>query len=337
MSLTLKNKKTLVTGASFIGIHLIKQLIKEKVASIRVVNLSSTKKPLIKSISTDIEFCTHDLRDVKAAQKDMKNIEIVFHLAADHGGRGYVDLFQANTSSNLLLDGSIFLASLKTNVEKIFFSSSACVYPNYLQRNIKDIKYLKENDMKTPYDADNMYGWAKLMGELTLKAYYKDYGLKSTIGRFFTVYGEHASESHAVMGTIAKAFIKQDPFEIWGNGHQIRNWTYVEDIVNGIIKLVKNVDDALPVNLGTTERITVNEMVQMVLTDTSFNPKKITHISMPTGPMNRVANISRAKTLLEWQPKFSFKEGLRKTINWYITNKNIHRIKKELDQLLIQS
>jgi nucleoside-diphosphate-sugar epimerase len=331
----IKNKKVLITGASFIGFHLIKKLIDLGVSHIRVVNLTNKNKKILIKNFKDIEFYAYDLRDIEKARKSVKKIDIVFHLAADHGGRGYVDLKQSNTATNFILDGLLFKACLENKVEKIFYASSGCVYPNFLQNEKNKKIYLKETDVKPPYDADNLYGWAKLMGELTLKQYYKDYGLKSAIGRFFTVYGPYAKESHAVMATIAKAFIKQDPFEVWGNGEQIRNWTYVEDIVDGIIKLIEKVDDATPVNLGTEERIKVIDMVNLVFKYTGFYPKKIKFLSMPTGPINRVADISLAKKLLNWQPKYDFKTGLKKTIEWYFETKNKDFIKKNLKKLLI--
>jgi UDP-glucose 4-epimerase len=333
--MNLKNKRILITGANFIGFHLIKKLIDLGVSHIRVVNLTNkNKKNLIKNFK-DIEFYAYDLRDIEKARKSVKKIDIVFHLAADHGGRGYVALKQSNTATNFILDGSVFRACLENHVEKIFYASSGCVYPNYLQNDRNKKIYLKEADVKPPYDADNLYGWAKLMGELTLKQYYKDHGLKSAVGRFFTVYGPYAKESHAVIATIAKAFIKQNPFEVWGDGEQVRNWTYVEDIIDGIIKLIEKVDDATPVNLGTEERIKVIDMVNLVFKYTGFYPKKIKFLSMPTGPINRVADISLAKKLLNWQPKYDFKTGLKKTIEWYFENKNKDFIKKNLKKLLI--
>ena len=333
--MNLKNKKILITGASFIGFHLIKKIIDLDASHIRVVNLTDkNKKNLIKNFK-GIEFYSHDLRDINNAKKSVRGMDIVFHLAADHGGRGYVDLKQSNTATNFVLDGSVFKACLEEEVEKVFYASSGCVYPNYLQKDKNKKIYLKESDVKPPYDADNIYGWAKLMGELVLKRYYKDYGLKSAIGRFFTVYGPYAKESHAVMATIAKAFIKQDPFEIWGDGKQIRNWTYVEDIVDGIIKLVEKVDDATSVNLGTDERIKLIDMVNLVFKYTGLYPKKIKFLPMPTGPINRVADISLAKKLLGWYPKYDFKTGLKKTIEWYFENKDKNFIKKNLKKLLI--
>jgi len=169
-----------------------------------------------------------------------------------------------------------------------------------------------------------------------LKQYYQDYGLKSAIGRFFTVYGPYADESHAVMGTIAKAFIKQDPFEVWGDGRQIRNWTYVGDIVEGIVLATEKIDDATPINLGTQERVRVNEMVDMVFKYIGFRPKQIKYLThMPSGPVNRVANISRAKEILGWEPKYTFKEGLKKTADWYLKTKSKPKVKANLKKLLM--
>ena len=334
--MNLSNKKVLITGASFIGVHLIQKLISENVLSISVINLSNKHRKNLLPLLNEISYYTCDLRDFNKTKKLIRGYDVVFHLAADHGGRGYVSLRQSNTATNFLLDGSVFKACLENGVEKIFFASSGCVYPNYMQTNTHKNVYLKETDVSPPYDADNMYGWAKLMGELTLHNYYKDYGLKSAIGRFFTVYGPHASESHAVMGTISKAFIKQDPFIVWGNGKQIRNWTYVDDIVDGIIKSVKKIDDACPINLGTNERISVQTMVKSVLSYMKHKPKSIIYNeSMPSGPVNRVANIDKANRELKWIPKYTFNEGLKKTIDWYIRTHNVKNVSANLERILI--
>lgn len=331
-----KNKKILITGAAFIGVHLIEKLIRLNPKFIRIINLTDRHKSNLKRFLKDIDFRTLDLRSLDNALTATKNIDIVFHLACAHGGRGYVELKQYETATNFLLDGAVFQACLKNNVEKIFYASSGCVYPLYLQKDYNNKVYLKESNVISPYDADNIYGWAKLMGEFVLKEYYKSYGLKSAIGRLFTVYGPYASESHAVMANIAKALIKQDPFEVWGDGNQIRNWTYVEDIVDGILKLTAKIDDATPINLGTKEKITVKEMISLIFKYTDFQPKKIIfNKKMPVGPKNRVADNSLAKKILNWQPKYSFYKGLKKTINWYIKNKNIAYIKKYIKKILI--
>lgn len=258
----------------------------------------------------------------------MQGMEVVFHLAADHGGRGYVDTHQAGPASNLFLDGLVFWEALKAGVEKVTFASSGCVYPNYLQQDLTKEIYLTEDMVKPPYDADNMYGWAKLMAELTLRAYHREYGLKAASCRYFTVYGPRAKENHAVMAMIARAFVGQDPFEVWGTGDQVRNWTYVSDIVEGTILAAEKIDDGTAVNLGTTERIRVIDAVKMVLEYTGHKAEIRLRPDMPVGPLNRVADNTLAKELLGWEPKVPFREGLRRTIAWYYAHKDRDEVRR---------
>lgn len=334
-----KNKKVLVTGgASFIGSHIVDRLL-EKGAKVSVVdNLSSGKIYNIKEHIKKgrVEFLKYDLKDSRLVKKAVKGRQIVFHLAADHGGRGYVDLHQAGPASNLLLDGNVFWNSLQAGVEKVVYASSGCVYPNYLQKDTGKKIYLKEDFVRPPYDADNMYGWAKLMAELALKAYYKEYGLKSCSLRYFTVYGPRGVENHAVIAMIARSFIKQDPFEVWGTGRQIRNWTFIDDIVSGTILAAEKIDDATAVNLGTMERIRVIDAAKEVLRFTGRRAKIVLRKNMPCGPLNRVADNSLAKKLLGWRPKVKFMDGLHKTIEWYYSTKDPRKVKGYLKRMLTE-
>lgn len=335
-----KNKKVLITGgASFIGSHLADRLV-EKGAHVRIVDdLSSGKIENLREFfesSGNTEFIRGDLREPGVSRQAVEGAEIVFHLAADHGGRGYVDLHQAGPASNLFLDGVVFWEAVRAGVEKIVFASSGCVYPNYLQNDPKKELYLTEDLIKPPHDADNMYGWAKLMAEETLKAYHKENGIKTASCRYFTVYGPRGVENHAVMAMIARAFLKQDPFEVWGNGQQIRNWTYVDDIVRGTILVAEKIDDGTAVNLGTMERIKVIEAVKMILSHTGHKAKIKYLKNMPTGPMNRVADNSLAKKLLDWEPQVKFKDGLKKTVDWYFSTKKKAEVKKYLEKMLIE-
>jgi nucleoside-diphosphate-sugar epimerase len=330
-----KNKQVLVTGgASFIGSHLVDKLV-ERSADVRIVDdLSSgyTENISTHLNSGAVEFRQLDLREPGAARAAVQDIEVLFHLAADHGGRGYVDLHQAGPASNLYLDGLVFWEAVKAGVKKIVFASSGCVYPNHLQNDTQQEIYLNEDLVRPPYDSDNMYGWAKLMAELTLKAYCKEYGLKAASCRYFTVYGPRAKENHAVVALIAKAFVKQDPFEVWGDGTQIRNWTFVNDIVEGTILAAEKIDDGTAVNLGTTERIKVMEAVEMVLGMSGYQPRIKTLPDMPTGPLNRVASNSLARRLLGWEPKYPFHVGFRKTYDWYCENKDRDTIAQLLNE-----
>lgn len=333
-----RKKKVLVTGgASFIGSHLVDKLV-ELGSLVRVVDdLSSGRKENIKYYldKKQIEFIKADLREPGIARKAVKGIDIVIHFAGDHGGRGYIDLHQAGPASNLMLDGLVFWESLKNGVEKVVFASSGCVYPNYIQKDYRKKLFLTEEMVGPPYDADNIYGYAKLMGELILKAYYKEYDLKTASCRFFTVYGPRGKEDHAVIAMIARAFIGQNPFEVWGDGTQIRNWTYVSDIVSGVILTAERIDDGTAVNLGTMERIRVLDAVKEVLRYTGHKAEIKLLPNMPTGPMNRVASNLLAKKLLDWEPRAKFIDGLHRTIDWYFSTKNRDQIRKKLAKMLL--
>lgn len=264
----------------------------------------------------------------------MEGTEVVFHLAADHGGRGYVDLHQAGPASNLFLDGLIFWEAVRAKVEKVCYASSGCVYPNYMQTDTTKELYLREEDVKPPHDADNLYGWAKLMAELTLQAYHREHGLGAASCRYFTVYGPRGVENHAVIAMIARAFIGQNPFEVWGNGQQIRNWTYVEDIVNGTILAAEKINDGTAVNLGTMERIRVIDAAHMALEFAGQKADIKLRMDMPTGPANRVADNALAKKLLGWEPKTNFRDGMRKTMDWYYASKKKEEVSGILESML---
>lgn len=332
-------RKVLVTGgASFVGSHLVDELVAQG-AEVRIAeDFSSGKRENIDGYLKErrIELLQGDLRNQSFAERAVKGIEIVFHLAAAHGGRGYVDLHQSACAENLMLDGIVFQTARKAGVEKIVYASSGCVYPNHLQTDPKKILYLTEEMVGPPYDADNMYGWAKLMAEFTLRALYKETGLKSASCRYFTVYGPRGHENHAVIAMIARAFVKQDPFVVWGTGQQIRNWTFVSDIVAGTLLAAEKIHDGTAINLGTMERVSVLEAVQEVLKYTKHTAKLEFHPELPTGPYNRVADNSRAKKLLGWEPKVSFKEGLHRTIDWYFSTKDPARVRAPLERLLTE-
>lgn len=334
-----QNRKVLVTGgASFIGSNLVNELLKLG-ARVRIVDdLSSGKLDNIRDLirANKVEFIENDLRKQGVAERAVEGMSTVFHLAADHGGRGYVDLHQAACSVNLLLDGLVFRACYHAGVEKVVYASSGCVYPNHIQTDPSEVLYLTEDMVGPPYDADNMYGWAKLMAEMTLRAYHKDYGMKSASCRYFTVYGPQGVENHAVIAMIARAFIGQDPFVVWGTGKQIRNWTYIDDIVRGTILAAEKIDDGTAVNLGTMERIRVIDAVHEILRSFGRSPKIEPHPEMPTGPLNRVADNALAKKLIGWEPEVMFMDGLRRTIEWYVKTKKQTEVADRLEAILTE-
>jgi nucleoside-diphosphate-sugar epimerase len=325
-------------GASFIGSHLVDAIV-ARGATVRVVdNLSSGR---IDNIQTHVdagrvEFVHADLTEPHVARRAAEGIDLVFHLAADHGGRGYVDLHQVACATNLMLDGLMFKACRDAGVDKVVYASSGCVYPNHLQTNPGEILYLTEDMVGPPYDADNMYGWAKLMAEMTLQAYHREAGLKAASCRYFTVYGDRGHENHAVIAMIARAFVRQDPYVVWGTGEQIRNWTHVSDIVSGTIRAAEVIDDGSAVNLGTMVRTRVIDCAKEVLRYTGHDATIELHPEMPTGPLNRVADNALAKQLMDWEPQVMFIDGLRRTIDWYFAEKNREAVASTLEVRLTE-
>ena len=332
-------KRVLVTGgASFIGSHLVDALV-ARGARVRIIdNLSSGKLGNIRPHLEQelVEFHEANLLDPQMAKEAVDGVQLVFHLAADHGGRGYVDLHQVACSTNFVLDGQLFHAACDAGVEKVVYASSGCVYPNHLQTDPRQELYLTEDMVGPPYDADNMYGWAKLMSELTLKAYRKERGMNSASCRYFTVYGPRGHENHAVIAMIARAFIKEDPYIIWGTGEQIRNWTYVDDIVEGTLLAAERIDDGTAVNLGTMERIRVIDAAKEILRYTGHQARIQTAPDKPTGPLNRVADNGLGKRLLGWEPQVSFWDGLHRTIDWYFSTKDPKQVEVSLYELLTE-
>ncbi len=334
-----RGTKVLVTGGtSFIGSSLVDALVQRR-ANVRVVdNLSSGRLENIADhvAARAVEFVQGDVLDAAVAAKAVAGMSVVFHLAADHGGRGYVDLHNVECSTNLILDGQLFREAAKARVEKVVYASSGCVYPNYRQTNPKEELYLTEDLVGPPFDSDNMYGWAKLMGEFTLKHYAARGLLRGASCRYFTVYGPRGKEDHAVIAMIARAFTRQNPFEVWGTDEQIRNWTYIDDIVEGTIRAAERIDDGTAVNLGTTERIRVADAARMILDRMQIDVPLKFLPSMPTGPYNRVASNRLAKELLDWEPQILFREGLGRTIEWYIQNRDRAEVQRKLEAMLTE-
>ena len=323
-------------GCSFIGSHLV-DVLAARGARVRVADdLSSGRRENIARWvqSGEVEFVECDLLEPGNAERAVAGMDHVFHLAANHGGRGYIDRHQAACATNLALDGLMIRAAQRSDVGQFTFASSGCVYPEHLQTDPAEVLYLKEDLVRPPYAADNLYGWAKLMAELTLQAYHRDHGMRCASLRYFTAYGERCLENHAVVAMIARAFVGQDPFIVWGTGEQIRNWTHVDDIVSGTILAAERVHDGTAINLGTMERTRVIDAARMILERTGRNVRIEADPSQPTGPYNRVCDNALAKELLGWTPRVSFTEGLERTIEWYYRTKERDGVARQLERLL---
>ena len=331
-------KRVLVTGGcSFIGSHLVESLVFDGAEVTVVDDLSSGNLDNIASVMDRVEFIHGDLRDGSIAAKCTKQKDIVFHLANIHGGRGFIETHPGEISQNFLIDGNIFYHSHLNGVERICYTSSACAYPTTLQTadSAQQERYLSE-EMADPFRegaalADGEYGWAKFMGEMALKAYNKQFGQKGVSCRLFTVYGPRENESHAIIAFVAKALIKQDPYEIWGSGLQDRNFTYVSDIVQGLKLATEKISDCRAINIGTDEITKIIDAVKVVCELVNHSPSKFNcDITKPEGVQARAASIKNQNLWLGWKPEVSFHEGILKTVDWYRT----HRSTEEMQDIV---
>lgn len=344
------NKKVLITGgAGFIGHNLLNRLIQLGAKTTVADNLSTGDidnvikiwednrlkyKKTYSGYKTDDghSFIKVDLKEVKDTLKVIKGQEIVFHLAANFGGRGFIDTHPADCCENFSINQNVISAASRFSVKRLLLASTACVYPFDLQKNYGSTYLLKEKDAfdNNWANADREYGWAKLMGELILKAYRSQYGLKGSITRYVTAYGPGENDTHAIIALIRRAVEKEDPYIIWGSGQQDRDFTYVDDIVSGTLAACEYITDCETINLGTSKRYKLIEIAEMIFDLVNWRPKKIIFDkNKPEGVKTRALDIKKAKRLLNWQPKFSIEEGLRKTINWYVKErpKSVETIK----------
>jgi UDP-glucose 4-epimerase len=249
-----------------------------------------------------------------------QNQDIVFHLSALFGGRQFVDTRQVECSRMLAVDHNVIDACDLAGVGRVHFASSACAYPGSLQR---DHRYLlKESDILSTGDgwasADNIYGFAKLMGELQCIVYHKERGMKTSAARYLTVYGPGEFDTtHAISALIERALDGEDPYIVWGSGKQERGFTFVSDIVDGSIAACEKIDDGTAVNLGWDKRYSMETVAEMIVRLTGYSPKLEFDKSKPEGPFSRALDIGLAKKLLGWTPRIDLEEGLTRTLEWH--------------------
>jgi nucleoside-diphosphate-sugar epimerase len=246
-------------------------------------------------------------------------IDTVFMFSAVFGGRGFVDEQQGACSIGFAIDQNTIRACHESGtVERITYSSSACVYPPSLN---KPGYLLKESDVLSTGEgfasSDNLYGFQKIMTELTLRVFSQEHGLKTSACRFLTVYGAgEFPTTHAISMLTERALRHENPFVVWGSGEQERGFTYVTDIVEGQILAAEKITDGTSVNLGWDTRHKIKDVVKMILDIVGYEPIISFDKTKPEGPLSRALDISLAKQLLGWEPKIDLHEGLEMTVDW---------------------
>jgi GDP-D-mannose 3',5'-epimerase len=312
-------KIALVCGAGgFIGSHLVKRL-KQEGFWVRGVDL---KYPEYSPTMAD-EFIIGDLRDTKIVQliADMPFDE-VYQLAADMGGAGYIftgehdaDVMHNSATINL----NMLHYGVKANFKKIFYSSSACIYPEYNQMDPDDPKCSEESAY--PAAPDSEYGWEKLFSERLYLAFHKNYGIEVKIARFHNVFGPEGTwdggKEKAPAALCRKIAYAKDSgeIEIWGDGKQTRSFLYIDECLEGVRRLMDSKTFRGPVNIGSEEMVTINHLADIIM---GIANKKITikHIKGPLGVRGRKSDNKLIKEKLNWAPSVPLKEGLIETYKW---------------------
>jgi len=308
-------KRILVAGGGgFIGSHLAKRLKNEG-------NYVSVADWQENEYFKQEEFCNEfhliDLRSLENCLKVTQGMDEVFNLAADMGGMGFI---QSNHSTilynNVMISFNMAEAARRNHVKRFFYSSSACVYPEYKQVS-EENPGLKEADA-WPAEPQDAYGLEKLVTEELCKHYEKDFKIHMRIARFHNIYGPQGTwkggREKAPAAFSRKVIASDKEFEMWGDGKQTRSFCYVDDCVEGIIRLMYS-DYNLPLNIGSEEMISMNDMANMIM---SFEGKTLTinHIPGPEGVRGRNSDNTLIRKVLGWSPQISLKDGLQRLYPW---------------------
>jgi nucleoside-diphosphate-sugar epimerase len=318
-------KKVLVTGgAGFIGSHLVDGLLRRNM-NVRVVDdLSRGNISNIAHCKDKIEFIKGDLTNAKTVEAAVKDVEICFHLAAVVGSVEFMATHPAEILKNVSIDYNVIDACRKMNADTLLYTSSACTYPVDLQAAENQLPLKEDDVLACGAKPDSDYGWTKLLGEIQCQAYHRSYGMKIAVVRLFNPYGPRESfdpkDSHVIPSLIRKAVHRENPFVVWGDGRQERAFEYVEDVVEGIVLAMEKKVDADPVNLGSSNPVSIRELAELVLKMTSYKASITWDTSRPQGVRSRKADMSKAWKALGWKPRISLEEGLTRTLNWFLKN-----------------
>lgn len=309
--------RVLVTGAGgFIGHHLVTYL-KARGYWVRGVDL---KRPEYTDIDAD-EFKLLDLRHADAATEALSGgIDEVYGLAADMGGMGFISAHHAEIlHNNSLINLHTLEAARVAGVSRYLYSSSACIYPEYLQTDA-DVKPLREEDAY-PAQPQDAYGWEKLVTEKLCEYYSSDYGMETRIVRFHNIYGPYGTydggreKAPAAMARKVALAESGGSIEIWGDGEQTRSFCHVDDCVEGIYRLMRS-DYGQPLNLGTDQIITINDLARLVIEISGKRDIRLVHVPGPQGVRGRNSDNTRLREVLGWEPGISLEEGLAPTYRW---------------------
>ncbi len=309
-----------VCGAGgFIGGHLVAELVRAGHRRIRAVDI----KPLDAwhHSMPEVENTQLDLRLRESCGEALKDARQVYNLAANMGGMGYIEHNRALCMLNVLINTHLLIAAREQGVERYFFASSACVYNTDRQRDPEVIP-LREQDAYPALPEDG-YGWEKLFSERMCRHFYEDFGLTTRVARYHNIYGPlgaydggREKAPAAICRKVIQAKLSgRHEIEIWGTGHQTRSFTYIDDCIDGTLRIMAS-DIIEPLNLGSSERVTINQLVDIVEEIAGLKLVRRYQLEAPQGVNGRNSDNTRIKALLGWRPDTPLREGLEKTYRW---------------------
>ena len=314
------DRRALVTGAGgFIGHHMVK-FLKANGYWVRGVDI---ELPGFEETEAD-EFQLIDLRELDGCRTATREVDEVYQLAADMGGIGYITEFRADVArNNVLINAHMLEASRENQVSRYFFSSSACIYPMYLQES-PDVAPLKEEDA-LPAQPEEGYGWEKLYAEKLCQYYLEEGKLLTRVARFHNIYGPFGTyeggREKAPAAICRKLALARDgdEVEVWGDGQQTRSFMYVDDCVEGIYRILHS-EHPHPLNLGRDDLISVDGLVDLVARIAGKTIVKNHQINAPQGVRGRNSDNSRLREVLGWEPEITLEVGLDRTYRWIVSD-----------------
>jgi nucleoside-diphosphate-sugar epimerase len=314
------NDLVVVTGAGgFIGGHLVAELRRRSHRRIRAVDI----KPLHEwyQLSEDVENLALDLRERDACRQAARGARYVFNLAADMGGMGFIELHKAECMLTVLINTHMLMAARDAGVERFFYSSSACVYAAEKQ-TAAAVTPLREEDAYPAMPEDG-YGWEKLFSERMCRHFQEDFGLATRIARYHNVYGPYGTYDGgrekapaAICRKVIQAQLSgSGTIEIWGDGEQTRSFTYIDDCLEGTLRLMASEVDE-PLNIGSDQLVTINQLVDIAERIAGVTLTRRYKLDAPKGVRGRNSDNTLVRRRLGWAPNVRLEEGLRRTYDW---------------------